>query len=98
MKAKEEISSERSLKIESKDLERIAELVKSSNYCYDCNRCVNVCPVSIYGLFYPRQLVSDFSNFSIEETINNSNIWSCLTCGQCIEYCPMSKENAGVNS
>ncbi len=97
MKAKEEISPEISLKIEKKDLERIAELVRSANYCYDCNRCVNVCPVSKFGLFYPRQLVSDFSTYSVEDVINNSNIWSCLTCGQCIEYCPMTKDNIGVN-
>jgi NADPH-dependent glutamate synthase beta subunit-like oxidoreductase/Fe-S oxidoreductase len=97
MKAEDKISSEVSIKIESKDLKKVAELIKSANYCYDCNRCVNVCPVSELGLFYPRQLLSDFSTLSIDETIEYSNIWSCLTCGQCVEYCPMSKDKVGVN-
>lgn len=97
MKTKSKTSIGTSLNIEHKGIEKMSELLKSSYYCYDCNRCINICPLSPFGLFYPRQLVRDFSTYSVEEAINNSNIWSCLTCGLCSEYCPMSKDNIGVN-
>ena len=97
MKAEKEPISKESVKINDSDLKEIQDLLKSANYCYECNRCVNVCPVSIYGIFFPRQLVRDFSNLPIEEVMENSNIWNCITCGQCIEYCPMSTDEEGVS-
>ena len=72
-------------------------IISTLNYCYACNRCVNVCPLSHLGLFFPRMLVGDLIFSSIEEIINNHNIWNCLTCGQCTIYCPMSQENDGIN-
>ncbi|MFX1328422.1 MAG: (Fe-S)-binding protein [Promethearchaeota archaeon] len=67
------------------------------NYCYSCNRCVNVCPLSHLGLFFPRNLISDLIFSKLEQVITNNNIWNCLTCGQCSIYCPMTQENKGVN-
>ncbi|MFX0155882.1 MAG: (Fe-S)-binding protein [Candidatus Hodarchaeota archaeon] len=71
--------------------------ISASSYCYACNRCVNVCPLSHLGLFFPRILVGDLIFSSIEEIVNNHNIWNCLTCGQCTIYCPMNQENNGIN-
>ena len=65
-------------------------------YCYSCNRCVNVCPLSHLGAFFPRNLVTDLIFSSTDEVLKNHNIWNCLTCGQCTIYCPMSQENAGI--
>ncbi len=69
----------------------------SANYCFNCNRCVNVCPQSKSKLFTPRSLITDLALLSLEEAIEYTNIWHCLTCGRCMEYCPMSKDNVGVN-
>ncbi len=79
----------------SEDL--INKLRKSINYCYDCNRCVNVCPVSLYGAFYPRNLFADIEFLGVEESLKKNNVWACLTCSLCMEYCPMSTNNVGVN-
>jgi heterodisulfide reductase subunit D len=75
----------------------IIEIVSSmANYCYNCNRCVNVCPLSHLGIFFPRNFVSDLIFSLLDNVLKKNNIWNCLTCGQCTIYCPMTKENTGV--
>ncbi|MFX0081155.1 MAG: (Fe-S)-binding protein [Candidatus Hodarchaeota archaeon] len=76
--------------------ENIKNVISMANYCYACNRCVNVCPLSHLDVFFPRTLVGDLVLSSFGEVLNNHNIWDCLTCGQCTIYCPMSQENVGV--
>ncbi|TFG22471.1 MAG: 4Fe-4S dicluster domain-containing protein, partial [Promethearchaeota archaeon] len=93
---------------ESKDVEHAKErseiyaevidkVISNANYCYDCNRCVNVCPTSLLGTFFPRKLITDLTFLPLEEALEKNNIWNCLTCGQCMEYCPMFKDNVGVD-
>ena len=77
--------------------ELLDKISASANYCFNCNRCVNVCPQSKSKLFTPRSLITDLSLLSLEEAIEYTNIWHCLTCGRCMEYCPMSKDNVGVD-
>ena len=78
-------------------VQKVIEQVKASaNYCYNCNRCVTVCPVSHLGIFSPRDLINDISYLSIEEALEKNNIWQCLTCGLCSIYCPMTSDNVGV--
>ncbi|MFX1379942.1 MAG: (Fe-S)-binding protein [Promethearchaeota archaeon] len=90
-------------KIKTDNLDRqilvknIKNVIASSNFCYACNRCVNVCPLSHLNLFFPRKLVGDLIFSSVGDVINNHNVWDCLTCGQCTIYCPMSQENDGIN-
>ncbi|MFX0033298.1 MAG: (Fe-S)-binding protein [Candidatus Hodarchaeota archaeon] len=67
-----------------------------ANFCYNCNRCVNVCPLSHIDVFYPQKLIVDLVSSPIEEVIKNHNIWDCLTCGLCTNYCPMTEERSGV--
>lgn len=67
-----------------------------ANYCYACNRCVNVCPLSHLDVFYPRLMILDLLFSPLGEFLNNHNIWNCLTCGQCTIYCPMTQKNNGV--
>ncbi|TFG08876.1 MAG: (Fe-S)-binding protein [Promethearchaeota archaeon] len=69
----------------------------ATNYCFNCNRCVNVCPLSHLDIFSPRDLINDINFLSIEEAIENNNIWNCLTCGQCTIYCPMTRDKVGVH-
>ena len=87
--------SKKADKILSSDI--IKNVIANANYCYNCNRCVNVCPVSYLDLFYPRNLITDLTFLTPEEALQNNNIWDCLTCGLCTEYCPMTKDKTGVN-
>jgi len=85
-------------KEEKKLLDEVVQKVnETANYCYSCNRCVNVCPLSILGTFFPRQLITDLTFLPPEEALERNNIWNCLTCGLCMEYCPMFKDKVGVN-
>ncbi|NVM17194.1 MAG: (Fe-S)-binding protein [Candidatus Lokiarchaeota archaeon] len=76
--------------------QNIKNIISMAQYCYACNRCVNVCPLSHLDVFYPRLLIEDLVFSSLGEVLNNNNIWNCLTCGQCTIYCPMTQENEGV--
>jgi len=61
-------SKEKSKKKERNNIisaEAIKKIVANANYCYNCNRCVNVCPLSLVDLFYPRDLIIDFKLFAI---------------------------------
>jgi len=88
-------------KVEDQNREFADEILKnvnnSVNYCYNCNRCVNVCPLAHLNIFSPRRLINDLAFLSLEEALEKNNIWSCLTCGQCSEYCPMTEGKEGVN-
>lgn len=88
------------IKSDSPDNQILGEIIKNvismSNYCYACNRCVNVCPLSHLNIFNPRIFIEDLTFSPLDDVINNHNIWNCLTCGQCTIYCPMTQENRGV--
>lgn len=74
----------------------IKKIAAAANYCYNCNRCVTSCPMAHVGVFNPRDLINDLTFLSVEEAIENNDIWKCLTCGQCTVYCPMTLNNEGV--
>ncbi|NVM19407.1 MAG: FAD-dependent oxidoreductase, partial [Candidatus Lokiarchaeota archaeon] len=78
-------------------IELLKKVNAAANYCYNCNRCNNVCPTAFLNTFYPRSLITDLTFLTPEEALKNNDIWKCLTCGLCSIYCPMTKENSGVN-
>ena len=78
-------------------IELLKKVNTAANYCYDCNRCNNVCPTALLNIFYPRSLINDLTFLTPEEALKNNDIWKCLTCGLCSIYCPMTKEHTGVN-
>ncbi|MFX1503383.1 MAG: 4Fe-4S dicluster domain-containing protein, partial [Promethearchaeota archaeon] len=78
-------------------IELLKKVNSAANYCYNCNRCNNVCPTAFIDIFYPRSLITDLTFLTPEEALKNNDIWKCLTCGLCSNYCPMTKENTGVN-
>ncbi|KKM19376.1 hypothetical protein LCGC14_1656310, partial [marine sediment metagenome] len=85
-------------KIKSKaSIETLKKVNSAANFCYNCNRCVNVCPPAFLAIFNPRNLITDLTFLSPEEALENNNIWNCLTCGLCSVYCPMTKDDIGVN-
>ncbi|MHA1885934.1 MAG: heterodisulfide reductase-related iron-sulfur binding cluster, partial [Promethearchaeota archaeon] len=88
--AKDQITS-------SESIELLKRVNTAANYCYSCNRCNNVCPTAFLDTFYPRSLIMDLTFLTPEEALENNDIWKCLTCGLCSVYCPMTKEEIGVN-
>lgn len=78
-------------------IETLKKVNSAANYCYNCNKCNNVCPTAFLNIFYPRSLITDLTFLTPEEALENNDIWKCLTCGLCSEYCPMTKGNLGVN-
>lgn len=81
----------------SDSIELLKKVNSAANYCYSCNRCNNVCPTAYLDIFYPRSLIMDLTFSTPEEALDKNDIWKCLTCGLCSVYCPMTKEEIGVN-
>jgi NADPH-dependent glutamate synthase beta subunit-like oxidoreductase/formate hydrogenlyase subunit 6/NADH:ubiquinone oxidoreductase subunit I len=81
----------------SASIELLKKVNTAANYCYACNRCNNVCPTASLDIFYPRSLIVDLTFSTPEEALEKNDIWKCLTCGLCSVYCPMTKEEIGVN-
>ena len=70
--------------------------------CTNCGRCEEMCPAWNTGKpLSPRKVMQDMrkhmednlisSNSSItDEIIEEEVVWSCLTCGACIDICPVN--------
>lgn len=71
--------------------------------CTECARCTTVCPASVTGLpLSPMKIITDIrasmheagnKDATPEELIGNrfkeEELWSCTTCGHCMEVCPV---------
>ena len=67
--------------------------------CIKCSRCTDVCPATESGKpLSPMHLILDLKGlmdrdmFDVEvapEKIESDVFWSCLTCGACVNVCPM---------
>ena len=74
-----------------------AHIKDSLKYCYQCNRCTEVCPVSkvTEGRYNPRSnILNSLLGLSanildIEDTFA---IWGCTVCDTCDEICPQKIE------
>ncbi len=75
----------------------------SFDACLRCGRCEEACPAFNSGMAYsPRQLIQTLRRVTHEtlitpngkpdgelsETLSESMIWSCTTCGACVTRCP----------
>lgn len=61
-------------------------------YCYQCGKCVGICPVSGLKDFNPRLMIHEILLNGSECLVRSEDIWSCITCDQCSAICPMSIE------
>jgi Fe-S oxidoreductase/nitrate reductase gamma subunit len=77
----------------------------SFDACLQCGRCEAVCPATIAGMAYsPRVLIRDLrgemhvtlmgvdgssASGPLGEELGESMLWSCTTCGACIDACPV---------
>ncbi len=74
-----------------------AHIKDTLKYCYQCNRCTDVCPVNnVTGSRYsPRPLILN-SFLGLKDMIfgleSSFNIWGCTACDTCDEVCPQKIE------
>ncbi len=74
-----------------------ANIHDALKYCYQCNRCTDVCPVADLApnRYNPRNLILN-SFLGLKEKIfgreNAFSIWGCTVCDTCDEVCPQKVE------
>lgn len=54
--------------------------------CYQCGKCVPVCPVNHVGDYGPRKLNAKVIRGN--RLIDDPDLWLCTTCGNCYRVCP----------
>ncbi|MDH5804326.1 MAG: (Fe-S)-binding protein [Gemmatimonadota bacterium] len=59
---------------------------ESLSWCYQCAKCVPVCPVEHVGSYGPRKLVRkvQLGNNLMEDP----DLWLCTSCAACLRVCP----------
>ncbi|MCP4761149.1 MAG: 4Fe-4S dicluster domain-containing protein, partial [archaeon] len=82
--------------------QNLEKVKKLASYCYNCGKCLSVCPTNLLGIFSPKGFIhkyvkeSDEDIDSLDNFLKQQNLFNCLTCEQCGIYCPMVLENEGV--
>ncbi len=68
-------------------IEQIArDGAESFAWCYQCAKCVPVCPVDIVGSYGPRKLYR-MAQTGYDWT-QGPELWLCTTCANCLRVCP----------
>lgn len=59
---------------------------ESFSWCYQCAKCVPVCPVDIVGNYGPRKLYKNAQTGT--DLLDSPDLWLCTTCMNCLRVCP----------
>ncbi len=83
---KEELTEKEELNLVKDNWSRVVTenknpvIVRTTEYCVECRRCINVCPLKEYGFNYRAGDVVVGTPF--EKTLD------CIFCGACVAHCP----------
>ena len=69
-------------------LDRVTALegAESLGWCYQCGKCVGVCPVDIVGDYGPRKI---FRKTQVGmDLFTADDLWLCTSCSNCLRVCP----------
>ncbi len=71
--------------------------------CTECGRCQDACPANLTGKLLSPKLVimglrdqlfaGDRDGALVPSAVPAESIWDCVTCGACVEVCPVSIEH-----
>jgi Fe-S oxidoreductase len=69
-------------------IEKITGLPDAESFanCYQCAKCVAVCPVDIVGDYGPRKLYKHAQTGT--DLMKSPDLWLCTTCSNCLRVCP----------
>ncbi len=59
---------------------------ESLGWCYQCAKCVGVCPVDMVGDYGPRKIHANVLRGA--DLVQHPDLWLCTTCMNCLRVCP----------
>jgi len=61
----------------------------NGHMCWTCGSCDTECPVNIAtGRLHPQKIIRLANLGLMEELLNLSEVWYCISCKRCLQICP----------
>lgn len=65
-------------------------------FCYQCRRCTNGCPLTFAMDIYPDRVIRLLNLGLLDRILHCTTIWICSSCKTCTTRCPNQVDIAGV--